>query len=84
MPDLSLSRRVAVMSTCGTRLVFHTQRLQAQTMIASGLAVQQDSKTLCLTCHPGKGIGQSLPQYHDGHTMLLARHYPALGSFIRW
>jgi hypothetical protein len=84
MPDLTLSRRVAVMSTCGSRLVFHTQRPQAQAMIADGLAESVSGREIKLTCHPSRGIGQSLPQYHDGNTMMHARHYPPLGSFIRW
>ena len=80
-----LTHRVAVMDTTGTRLHFHRTRTEAQRLIDDGLAVRHDSKTLHLTEHPMRGgIGQSLPQYRDGVTMMHARYYAPTRSFLRW
>jgi len=80
----TLARRVAVLDACGSRIVFHAQREQAQRMISAGLAVRSQHREIRLTCRPAAAKGQSLPQYQDGETTMMARHYAPLGSFVRW
>ena len=85
----NLARRVSVMDESGVAFVFFAQREQAERMVGFGLATRRDAGEIRLTCHSQSGPidgprGQSLPQYRDGRTMMLAKHYERLGSFVRW
>lgn len=81
---LGLSRRVAVMDHSGIRLVFYAPRAKAELLLQGGLATRLDSREIRLTIAPQRAIGQSLPQYRDGSTMMLGRYHWRCQSYIRW
>lgn len=82
MPNLS--RRVAVMDNAGIRLVFYAQRDKAELLLEDGLATWFDPREIRLTLAPRRAIGQSLPQYHEGNTMMLGKYHHGCQSFVHW
>lgn len=80
----AFARRVAILDPNGARLVFHANRSEAERIIERGLGVIQHSKEIRLTCHPVRGVGQSLPQYRDSGTYMLGKFHEPCKSFIRY
>ena len=67
----SLARRVSVMDSTGCTLLWRADRVQAQRLIAEGLADPHQAREIRLTCNPQRAAGHSLPQYQDGQTAMM-------------